>query len=610
MPVNLRRYQAPLNEDALERMRRLAAQNEAEAGAAIAETATFNEASRVKPKVMTGKVFPETAPKTTAGTVQAAAQITPVMNQAAGETGLQPPPTALGSGQAQTSASGATPFEPESGQGYSKGTYGGMDWAKLGRALQTIGATMSDTSTALQGPGRQTSRLAELEESRRQEAQTQLQEKQAGFQERLAARQEAQMAMQAENQRFDRDMKGLQVVEAYTPYLQSLPEEQRGRAKERLIQQFKDSQFLPLIEGRLNGESHASGMFTEYGGIITRNAVELKPALSAATQFYEKNPAEARKLMEAAIQPYLIRELGEALPRIVEGLKRSGQAVTTSNVYLALTGADPLYATTLMTDKDGRFDGYFDVYGLKSPRLDRELRTKTAEARAERETPEELAAKKRAEIPVKVEEQAALLPGRVQEAERLEAIKAKYAEVGAVAKSAKEIRNDFLGLPTVRTMQQAAGVLGQMEGVFRGPHTAASDYSLVMGFAKINDPDSAAREGEQAAARATAARNEQFNSWYNLALRKESLPPESRAKLMDAARRAVQGRREAYLPIEKNSWGLPNGRVSRTCEMPCQICLVRSALEQTPNRSITRSEVNSNGKVSQKTRPSAGRLNK
>lgn len=134
----------------------------------------------------------------------------------------------------------------------------------------------------------------------------------------------------------------------------------------------------------------------------------------------------------------------------------------------------------------------------------------------------------------------------VATAEATERVKAKYDDPKAARATAQAVRNDFLGLPSVKTLQETMGAYGQMAEIFKGAHTTAADWSLIVGYAKINDPGSVAREGEQAAVKGLASRDDALGNAYDLFLKKKILTPEVRQSIMDAATRLTVSRIESH----------------------------------------------------------------
>ena len=143
-----------------------------------------------------------------------------------------------------------------------------------------------------------------------------------------------------------------------------------------------------------------------------------------------------------------------------------------------------------------------------------------------------------------------------EKTEAVEQIKATYGKGERGEKAAQNLRGDFLGLPTVRVMQQAVGAYSQIEGILAGPQTTATDWALIVGYAKINDPDSVAREGEQAAVKNLASVDDRIANAYDLLLKKKILTPEIRKDIADGATRLVRGRLQHYEGVEKEMRGI------------------------------------------------------
>lgn len=102
---------------------------------------------------------------------------------------------------------------------------------------------------------------------------------------------------------------------------------------------------------------------------------------------------------------------------------------------------------------------------------------------------------------------------------------------------ANAYRDDLKSEPSVANFQLVRSGLDTIEELYRNPG-AVSDYALAVGFAKIVDPGSVAREGEVAAVQGSTALSDRLKQQVINALNGTgALPEESRKEIADLAAR-------------------------------------------------------------------------
>lgn len=159
-------------------------------------------------------------------------------------------------------------------------------------------------------------------------------------------------------------------------------------------------------------------------------------------------------------------------------------------------------------------------------------------------------AKGNAMIPVKVGEQQALIPGEVNKATQvaqatapIEAAKAKdvYASTQGVQNkfsNTDKLRDDFRNDANVKNYQTVVPIYKSMVDAAK-TNSRAADLNLVYGMAKIFDPTSVVREGEQVLVQNTAALPDQLIGMINRLNGGQALQPDTRAALLTQAKSRV-----------------------------------------------------------------------
>lgn len=153
-------------------------------------------------------------------------------------------------------------------------------------------------------------------------------------------------------------------------------------------------------------------------------------------------------------------------------------------------------------------------------------------------------------IPVDVQKQQALIPGEVSKATQV-------AQATAPIEAAKDIgvynatqalqnkfsntdklRDDFRNDPNVKNYQTVVPIYKSMVDA-AGRNSRAADLNLVYGMAKIFDPTSVVREGEQVLVTSTASLPDQLVGMINRLNGGEALRPDTRRALLTEAKSRV-----------------------------------------------------------------------
>ena len=153
-------------------------------------------------------------------------------------------------------------------------------------------------------------------------------------------------------------------------------------------------------------------------------------------------------------------------------------------------------------------------------------------------------------IPVDVQKQQALMPGAVTEAQLkaqatapIEAAK----DIGVynstqgpqkVFENTEKLRDDFANNANVKNYQTVVPIYKSMVEA-AGRNTRAADLNLVYGMAKIFDPTSVVREGEQVLVQNTAALPDQLIGMINRLNGGQALQPDTRRALLAEAKSRV-----------------------------------------------------------------------
>ncbi|HAM57922.1 MAG TPA: hypothetical protein DCQ64_21925 [Candidatus Rokubacteria bacterium] len=445
-------------------------------------------------------------------------------------------------GRGATLPTGAGAAQPQGNAGETV-TVPKTDWV---RALMVAGLALKDMGSAM--GGKPTNFLME-----HMMAEEGIAERKAAGQraERADKRSEEQLGLQKKQVASQERAQFLNELLTIAPRLYTASDEDRNKSIGALEQRASEFGLQPIVRG-LTGDAKIAKLAGEYAPLLTKYGTE-GLGLVANQLFAKGDSAGALKLIEDHMKPFALQEALTSMRNVITNLSEGDKRPSYGAVLDAVRANSPLYARTIVQNSEF-FNGVFALSGIKTPKV----AEVGAEAGATRETPTETAERAKlvefAKLDPKI--QARLLEQKRSETEMIEEIKARHESPKRGIDAAKAIRNDFLGLPSVKTLQQAVGALGQMEQVFKGPHTTAADWSLIVGFAKINDPDSVAREGEQAAVRGLASVDERIANAYDLFLKKKLLPQNVRTEILDASRRLVAGRSELHRGVETEFKGI------------------------------------------------------
>lgn len=131
---------------------------------------------------------------------------------------------------------------------------------------------------------------------------------------------------------------------------------------------------------------------------------------------------------------------------------------------------------------------------------------------------------------------------------------AKLAVAAAGAGNSTAVLNRTLSLQqhfnndqTFKDAQQIATAFQKIKAAAAtGNHTPGSDMSLIYGLMKLQDPGSTVREGEYASAANAASIPARIRDAYNLTLRNNLLPPETRADFLKQAEAIARAQQSVF----------------------------------------------------------------
>lgn len=109
----------------------------------------------------------------------------------------------------------------------------------------------------------------------------------------------------------------------------------------------------------------------------------------------------------------------------------------------------------------------------------------------------------------------------------------------ALAKPANDLRNDFLGLPSIRDFNKVHAAYKKVEEAATR-NTAADDIALIFNYMKILDPGSTVREGEFATAETAGGIDTRVVNIYNKLKRGTRLTGDQRIDFLNSAKATAQ----------------------------------------------------------------------
>lgn len=342
---------------------------------------------------------------------------------------------------------------------------------------------------------------------------------------------------------------------------------------------FVDRQMLPVFGPRLKREGRegrAENVMWEWAaGNVSREvrsrAEEILPSLREAAGDKPVPYTTAVKAItrgNLVLAKFINGDVPEDQRKIIEGARQGVRALLTQYGVILPEVTAAATAAGAKTEAEERARLAPDIAAGKVAQAE-----KIGEA-TER-------GQKRAALDPAVVRLEALRAATLKEVEQT--IQEKYEGPKRAQATTQSLRNDFLALPSVRVLQQALGAYGQMAEIFKGPHTTASDWSLIVGYAKINDPDSVAREGEQKTVSGLASVDDRIANAYDLFLKKKLLTDDVRRDIMDGARLLVLSRVESHKDIEKEFHGIAGRQgASARDAVPDLLGRFRDGLKETP----------------------------